>query len=420
VEALGFSYDVANRLTGIDNALDGILSQDFGYDEQSRLVSMYSADAVAGYGYDADGNRITTIDTNGTRATGYSATSNRLVSSTGADPQSYGYDALGNITTLGGATAYQYDAFNRMHAAGGMAYYVNPEGQRLRKSGTAGTTYFAPDRGGALLAEYSGGSWIDYLWLNGRLIGREVNGQLEAIHGDQLGRPQVVTNASHAVVWSAQNWPFARNVTVANAVPLNLGFPGQYHNAETGLWHNGFRDYDDTLGRYVESDPIGLTGGINTYAYVGGNPISSIDPNGTNLSDALAAAKDFVQSHELQFDGGVSAFGVLMGGSLTATGGISVKGITVNLTSCGGAGGGAFASARAVAGLQKLDPCPNKNGTSTSKVLVVEGGEGVIAGVSLDASGNGGVSLGKLGVGVGSGYAAVELCTTKSFHPIDF
>ena len=285
VEALGFSYDTANRLTSIDNALDGTLNQDFGYDEQSRLVSMYSADAVAGYGYDAAGNRITTIDASGTRTTGYSATSNRLVSSTGADPQSYGYDALGNITTLGGVTAYQYDAFNRMHAAGGMTYYVNPEGQRLRKSGTAGTTYFAPDRGGALLAEYSGGSWIDYLWLNGRLIGREVNGQLEAIHGDQLGRPQVVTNASHAVVWSAQNWPFTRNVTVANAVPLNLGFPGQYYDVETGLWHNGFRDYDDALGRYVESDPIGLTGGINTYTYVGGSPLNYTDPRGLAVGD---------------------------------------------------------------------------------------------------------------------------------------
>lgn len=95
VEALGFGYDVANRLTGIDNTLNGTLSQDFGYDEQSRLVSMYSGNAVAGYGYDANGNRINTAGTSGSRATSYSATSNRLVSSAGIDPQSYGYDALG-------------------------------------------------------------------------------------------------------------------------------------------------------------------------------------------------------------------------------------------------------------------------------------------------------------------------------------
>ncbi len=243
-------------------------------------MSLYSASAVASYGYDANGNRLTSVVNGASSGAGYSASSNRLVSTTGVSPQSYGYDALGNLTTLGGATAYQYDAFNRMSAAGGMSYYVNPEGQRLRKSGGAGTTYFAPDASGPLLAEYGNGGWIDYVWLGGRLIGREVNGQLEAIQGDQLGRPQVVTNASQAVVWNAQNWPFTRSVGVSNSAPLNLGFPGQYYDAETGLWNNGFRDYDPTLGRYVESDPIGLGGGINTYAYVGNNPIGNTDPLG--------------------------------------------------------------------------------------------------------------------------------------------
>lgn len=292
VESLGYRYDTTNRLAGIDNVLDGTMSQDFGYDDQSRLVLMSSPNQVASYGYDANGNRITSVTGAGTNNTVYSATSNRLVSTTGANPQVYGYDALGNLTSLGG-TAYQYDAFNRMSSAGGMSYYVNPEGQRLRKAGSMGTTYFAPDAGGALLAEYANGAWIDYVWLGGRLLGREVNGQLEAIHDDQLGRPQIVTNASQAVVWSAQNWPFTQNVTISSSVPLNLGFPGQYYDAETGLWNNGFRDYDPALGRYVESDPIGLAGGINTYAYVRNNPISLVDPFGlcptcTQLQQAAA------------------------------------------------------------------------------------------------------------------------------------
>jgi RHS repeat-associated protein len=60
----------------------------------------------------------------------------------------------------------------------------------------------------------------------------------------------------------------------------NLRYPGQYFQAETGLSYNYFRDYDGVTGRYIESDPLGLPGGVNTYAYAKENPVSNIDPFG--------------------------------------------------------------------------------------------------------------------------------------------
>jgi RHS repeat-associated protein len=276
VQSLGFSYDGANRIVGITNGIDGSMNQNFGYDDESRLLSLYSGADIESYQYDANGNRTSQV-INGTSTPETMSTTSNQLASFGA--QSYGYDAKGNTTTVAGTATYHYDVFNRMDSAAGMAYYVNPEGQRLRKSGAAGTSYFAPDRSGTMLAEYSSGAWIDYVWLNGRLIGRVAGGQRYAIHDDQVGRPEAATNGSGAVVWRAQNFAFTQNVTNAS-IALNLGFPGQYYDAETSAWNNGFRDYKSSLGRYVESDPIGLDGGVNTYVYVGNNPLSNADPSG--------------------------------------------------------------------------------------------------------------------------------------------
>jgi RHS repeat-associated protein len=106
------------------------------------------------------------------------------------------------------------------------------------------------------------------------------------IHSDHLNTPRTITDTSGAVVWQWDNSdPFGNNA--ANENPGGAGrfnfplrFPGQYFDKETNTHYNINRDYDPSIGRYIESDPIGLEGGINTFGYVEGNSLSYIDPLG--------------------------------------------------------------------------------------------------------------------------------------------
>ncbi|MGH9204288.1 MAG: RHS repeat-associated core domain-containing protein, partial [Vicinamibacterales bacterium] len=106
-------------------------------------------------------------------------------------------------------------------------------------------------------------------------------GVLRYVHADHLGSPQKLTDANQATVWDGQFEPFGEELLIAGAATMPLRFPGQYADEETGLSYNYFRDYDPSLGRYVQSDPIGLAGGVNTYGYVGGRPVVAVDPTGT-------------------------------------------------------------------------------------------------------------------------------------------
>ncbi|BCB27721.1 hypothetical protein SKTS_26070 [Sulfurimicrobium lacus] len=125
--------------------------------------------------------------------------------------------------------------------------------------------------------------------------------QVYYLHSDHLDTPRVVTDEQNRIVW--RNDPLAEPFGTAapeqdpdgDGVPftLNLRFPGQYFDRETNLHYNYFRDYDPARGGYVTSDPIGLRGGINTYTYVNGNPLSYVDPLGlarTTVDSAIEQA----------------------------------------------------------------------------------------------------------------------------------
>lgn len=108
-------------------------------------------------------------------------------------------------------------------------------------------------------------------------------------HADHLNTPRLIADSTGATVWRHDNTePFADSVPDENpsglgAFQFPLRFPGQYADQETGLRYNDFRDYFPEIGRYVESDPIGLRGGMNTYAYVRGSPLVFADPSGLDV-----------------------------------------------------------------------------------------------------------------------------------------
>src|ERR1700733_3906246 len=148
------------------------------------------------------------------------------------------------------------------------------------------TSYYIYDESGHVIGEYdaNGNPVQEHVYLGNRPVavvqgGSSTGGTVDYVTTDQLNTPRVITDSSQTVIWSWDSDPFG-NGQPTGSITYNLRFPGQYYDAETGHNYNYFRNYDPATGRYIESDPIGLRGGINTYAYVNGNPLKKIDPWG--------------------------------------------------------------------------------------------------------------------------------------------
>jgi RHS repeat-associated protein len=252
------------------------------------------------FDYDRNGNRIQLTES-GSAVTDYTYTpsSNRLTGYSGAHAAAVSTDANGNVTAIGGRT-FTHNTLNRIIsvADGGAeiaAYEYNGLGQRIKKTTAQETVKFAYGTDGQLLGEYRpDGTMIrEYVYLNGAPLAQlQPLGSAHEVlylHTDHLGTPRMATDANAVKVWGWDSDPFG--ATAADSDPdgdgtdvtVNLRFPGQYFDAETGLYYNVFRYYDSATGRYLTSDPIGLAGGFNLFAYVANNPLQFIDPYGLEI-----------------------------------------------------------------------------------------------------------------------------------------
>jgi len=167
----------------------------------------------------------------------------------------------------------------------------------IEKSGTLGTSLFMQDEAGHPIGEYNGSGALieETIWLGDMPVATlQPNGSggvnIYYVHTDHLNSPRKIAQpTSGTLAWRWDSDPFGAAVPNQNPAglgtfPYNLRFPGQYYMAETGLNQNWMRDYDPPTGKYIESDPIGLRGGRNTYVYGLQNPISYTDPTGQNVT----------------------------------------------------------------------------------------------------------------------------------------
>ena len=164
-------------------------------------------------------------------------------------------------------------------------YYYDPFGRRLWKEAGGSRTYFGyADEG--LIAEYdaSGNQTREYgyapgsTWSTNPLFLKQ-GSTYYWYQNDHQGRPQKIVTSSGAVVWSATYDSFGNcQVDASSTITNNLHGPGQYHDAETGLYYNLNRYYDPQTGRYLTTDPI--EDGLNLYAYCFNDPVNLMDPEG--------------------------------------------------------------------------------------------------------------------------------------------
>lgn len=296
--SLGYEFDEVGNLKTLraEDQLDPPLRH-FGYDDLNRLTETRDGGTNAvleSYAYDATGNRTSAVDAGISKAYVTAADSHRL-SSVGGVVR--GYDAAGNTTSIGGsAKQFIYNAVGRMTQVKQgttvvMNYTYNGKGEQVRRFTGPGSTTYVYDEAGQWLGAHdgTGAPLQQVIWLDNLPIGLWTNNQLHYIEPDALGTPRVVVDPVRNLAvwrWNLVLEAFGKDAPSqdpdADGTPFvfDLRFPGQRYDAVTGFNYNYFRDYDAGAGRYVQSDPLGLLGGLALYGYSAGAPLTLTDRYG--------------------------------------------------------------------------------------------------------------------------------------------
>jgi RHS repeat-associated protein len=296
IQNLTYGYDYAGNLTSITDNLSAGRDESYAVDDLNRLHTASGAYGSRTYTYENNSNRSTWYDGTVTRTSAYYSGTNTVHTITdGTNTRHFTYSASGNIATDdrvmngGSAASMTYGGRDRLESitvgTPTVTFKINALGQRVQKATTGATTDYHYDLAGNLIGESddsTGNDLVEYVWMEGIPLAQiDSSGNIYYIHDNQIAAPQKITDASMNIKWDREQEPFGEDyATPTNTVPTNLRFPGQYYDGEDLLNYNTMRDYDATLGRYLQADLLGLAAGLNLYGYVGANPLLNSDPFG--------------------------------------------------------------------------------------------------------------------------------------------
>ncbi|MBN1103926.1 MAG: RHS domain-containing protein [Deltaproteobacteria bacterium] len=312
VNGQAFAHAVAYLPFGPVSGLvmgNDLLSLSKAYDQRYRLSRIYAGPVMDyNYTYDPAGNILSISGVTEPNPDGdtsqYEYAGNRLISVTDREQRPCTYDGAGNMVSDGFHDfAYNHSGRLVRVSKGGVViaeYTYDGLARRVRKTVSGKTTLFHYDRNHNLISETDsvGNPLRDIIYMNGERIAMKLYGNQEGIYyflNDHLGTPHMIIKSTGEIVWHAAYLPFGEAQILTEKITNPFRFPGQYFDAETGLHYNYFRYYNPKTGRYLTPDPIGIKGGINTFAYGHNNPTRYYDIDGQLAFDyhfllTLAAA----------------------------------------------------------------------------------------------------------------------------------
>lgn len=298
-------------LAGVTDNLAGGRNAAYNYTDAGRLQTATGAWGDETYSYDGAGNRTgKRRDDAGVISYEFainSGANNRVTqvqNTTGAPIRNLSYRNGGDLEGqqfVGGSTfIYGYNARKRLasvmkDSVTTATYGYDFQGRRVwRNIPGAGVveTHYVFDTAGHVLAEYNAATGAvikEYIWLDDMPLAMIDSSTGTAttyyIHTGPTGEPQMMTNATRGKVWDVAVDPWGKVSPLSTGTKdLAMRLPGQWLQAEMADLHqNQWRHYDPSLGRYIETDPLGLEAGQNVYAYVDGRPLESVDTDGLDI-----------------------------------------------------------------------------------------------------------------------------------------